>query len=420
MKADDEKIIDFGFWKKVKENAAAEKRPIFVMAPLADVTDAAFRRIIARYSRMGKPGGGPDALWTEFVSADGLCSAGREVLVRDLAFTEAERPIVAQLFTSNSEKMRQAAELVVKLGFDGLDINMGCPDRSIEKQGAGACMMKDPEKAIAVIKAAREGVAVQDIATFSGPARGSRSTVKACVQSPRTVESSVSFAAPIPVSVKTRIGYNKVEIDTWIRALLEQKLPVLTVHLRTRKEMSEVPAHWELMPEIIKLRDDISPETLIIGNGDVASLADAKEKTKKSGCDGVMFGRAIFGNPWLFDRERELETQTAVGRDGQKSFSDRASATEEKELVPGGKAHLAGDKNDFIRERLRVMLEHTELYEKLLGDVKSFAIMKKHYKAYVNGWPAQAGRDGAKELRMKLMEAKDAAEVREIVENYLK
>jgi nifR3 family TIM-barrel protein len=342
--------INFGFWKMVVENAVSEQRPILTLAPMADVTDEAFRRIIAKYSRMGQKGGGPDALWTEFVSADGLCSSGRRVLLRDLAFSENERPIVAQLFTSHPEKMKQATELVAKLGFDGLDINMGCPDRSIEKQHAGAAMMKNVENAIAVIKAAREG------------------------------------AGKLPVSVKTRIGYNKIEIDTWIRALLEQKLPVLTIHLRTRKEMSDVPAHWELMPEIIKLRNEISPETLIIGNGDVESLADAKEKSKKYGCDGIMFGRAVFGNPWLFDENKSKEQRVK-------------SKDEEKKV---------------IGEKLRVMVEHTELFIKLLGDVKSFATMKKHYKAYVNGW------DGAKELRMKLMEAKDAKEAKEIVDEYLK
>jgi nifR3 family TIM-barrel protein len=341
--------INFGFWKKVKKTADASKWPIFTLAPMADVTDAAFRCIIAKYSRMGQKGGGPDALWTEFVSADGLCSAGKKVLLRDLAFSENERPIVAQLFTSHPEKMREAAQLVTSLGFDGIDINMGCPDRSIEKQNAGAAMMKDIESAITVIKAAREGTS-------------------------------------IPISVKTRIGYNKVEIDTWIRTLLEQRLPVLTIHLRTRKEMSDAPAHWELMPEIIRLRNEISPETLIIGNGDVESLADAKEKAKKSGCDGIMFGRAIFGNPWLFDQNKSKEQRVK-------------SKDEEKKV---------------IEEKLRVMVEHTELFEKLLGDVKNFATMKKHYKAYVNGW------DGAKELRMKLMEAKDAKEVKEIVDEYLK
>jgi nifR3 family TIM-barrel protein len=326
-----------GFWEGVKKRAGTE--PFFVMAPLADVTDVAFREIIAKYSRMGKKGGGPAVLWTEFVSADGLCSPGRKVLERDLAYTEGQRLIVAQLFTGHPKKMREACALARELGFDGIDINMGCPDKSIEKQCAGASMMKDPELARKVIESAREG------------------------------------AGDIPVSVKTRIGYNKNEITTWIAFLLELKLPVLTVHLRTRKEMSDVPAHWELMPEIIALRDKISPDTLIIGNGDALSLDDGRQKAQASGADGVMFGRAIFGNPWLFD-------------------------TQKKEVA--------------MREKLEVMLEHTLLYEKLLGDIKNFAIMKKHYKAYVNGW------DGAKELRAKLMETNSGEEVEKIVKEYLK
>jgi tRNA-dihydrouridine synthase len=327
MKKKDKESINFGFWKKVKENSVSEQRPILTLAPMADVTDEAFRRIIAKYSRIGQKGGGPDALWTEFVSADGLCSPGREVLLRDLAFSEAERPIVAQLFTSNPENMKEAAQLIAKLGFDGLDINMGCPDRSIEKQKAGAAMMKDQENAIEIIKAAREGILVKGEVpdtSFGGlldePSRRVRGMGNRGIAQRKNVSGAETLLS-IPISVKTRIGYNKVEIDTWIRTLLEQRLPVLTIHLRTRKEMSDAPAHWELMPEIIKLRNEISPETLIIGNGDVESLADAKEKAEKLGCDGIMFGRAIFGNPWLFDREKSKRERWKDGKMEEKTPS---------------------------------------------------------------------------------------------------
>ncbi len=315
------------FWKHLK-------KPFFVLAPMADVTDCAFRRVIAKYGK-------PDVTWTEFVSADGLASPGRKVLQRDLAFTDAERPIVAQLFSSKPGTMRAAAALCQELGFDGIDINMGCPDKSIEKQGCGSAMIKNPAVARAVIRAAREG------------------------------------APNLPVSVKTRIGYNKNEIATWIPELLAEKPAALTIHCRTRKEMSLVPARWEHIREVTALRDRLSPETLIIGNGDARDMEDARAKAAEFGADGVMLGRAIFGNPWLF------------------------SSLHGPQATP------------TIAEKLRVCVEHTKLYEELLGDIKSFAIMKKHYKAYVNGF------DGAKELRMKLMAATDAAGVEREVEAFL-
>ncbi len=320
--------MEYGFWKKLK-------KPFFVLAPMADVTDCAFRRIIEEHGK-------PDVFWTEFVSCDGLCSPGRKVLLRDLEFTKKEKPIVAQLFSSRPEKMKEAAALCQELGFDGIDINMGCPDRSIEKQGCGSAMIKNPKLAREIIRAAKEG------------------------------------APNIPVSVKTRIGYNKNEIATWIPEILEEGVAALTIHCRTRKEMSLVPARWEHVREVTALRDKIAPETLIIGNGDVKDMDDARAKAKEFGADGVMLGRAIFGNPWLF------------------------SSLHGKQTVPTGK------------EKLSVMVEHTKLYEKLLGDIKSFAIMKKHYKAYVNGF------DHAKEFRAELMEAKDAAEVEERVVEFLK
>lgn len=312
------------FWNTIQ-------KPFFVLAPMADVTDAAFRRIIAKYGK-------PDVVWTEFVSSDGLVLApeeGREKLLKDLEYTEEERPIVAQLFTSRPENMEKAARLAAELGFDGVDINMGCPDRSIEKQGAGAAHIKDVENAKEVIAAARAG------------------------------------AGDVPVSVKTRLGYNKNEIDTWIRALLELDLPALTVHARTRREMSKVPARWEDLKEIVEMRNDISPETLIIGNGDVESIADGRIKLEESGADGAMLGRAIFGNPWLFS-----------------------------EKVP------------TLKEKLTVMVEHTTLFEELLPH-KNFAVMKKHYKAYVSGF------EGASELRQRLMETNSATEVASIVDKFI-
>ena len=318
-------MSNLGFWKKLK-------RPIFCLAPMADVTDCVFRQIIAKYGK-------PDVFWTEFVSADGLAHpVAREKLLIDLKFTEKEHPIVAQIFGGKPENIKSASALCKKLGFDGIDINMGCPDKSIERQCAGASMIKDVQLAKEVIRAAKEG------------------------------------GGGLPISVKTRIGYNKNEIDTWIRALLEEDLAVLTVHLRTRKEMSNVPAHWELMKDIVKIRDEMKKETLIFGNGDAVDIQDAKQKILETGCDGVMLGRAIFGNPWLFSG-------------------------------PLGKIPT-------LKEKLQVMIEHTKLFEEKLGKYKNFAIMKKHYKAYVNGF------DGAKELRVKLMEAKNATEVENITNDF--
>jgi len=313
------------FWNELE-------KPFFVLAPMADVTDAAFRRIITKYGK-------PDVTWTEFVSCDGLLLAdevGKQKLMRDLLFSDEEHPIVAQLFTSVPGHMEKGTTLARELGFDGIDINMGCPDRSIEKQGAGAAHIKDPKRAKEVIEAAKQG------------------------------------AGELPVSVKTRIGYNADETESWIPHLLETNIAALTVHARTRKEMSKVPAQWERIKRAVEIRNEIAPATLLIGNGDALDIADARKKVEETGCDGVMLGRAIFGNPWL--------------------FAEKVPTTEEK---------------------LTVMVEHTKLYEELLGDIKNFAIMKKHYKAYVNGF------DGAKELRMKLMEAESASGVEIIVDSFM-
>jgi nifR3 family TIM-barrel protein len=324
------------FWSTIK-------KPFFVMAPMADVTDAAYRKLIAQ---VGKP----DVTWTEFVSADGLYHT-REIkklpddenpLMRDLHYSEIERPIVAQLFSSKPEMMEYTAELCASLGFDGIDINMGCPDKSIERQGCGAAMIKDPALAKEVVMSARRGAA-----------RAAKDTTQ-----------------PIPVSVKTRIGYNKENIDEWISALLELDLPALTVHLRTRKEMSKVPAHWELMPRIVALRNKISPETLIIGNGDVENLASAQKRIAESGADGVMLGRAIFGNPYVF--AGKASTDVSVG------------------------------------ERLAALTMLAHMFESITPP-KSFSIFRKHIKAFVSGF------DGAAELRAKLMDCENSEAIENVI-----
>ena len=331
------------FWQKLN-------KPFFVLAPMADVTDCVFRQIIAKYGK-------PDVFWTEFVSADGLAHPiAREKLLIDLKFSKDEHPIVAQIFGSKPENIKEASKLCAELGFDGIDINMGCPDKSIEKQGAGAAMIKNGELAIKIINSAKVG------------------------------------ASHLPISVKTRIGYNKNEIETWLPILLKQNISALTVHLRTRKEMSNVPAHWDLMPRIIEIRNEINPNILIIGNGDVIDIDDAKKKCQEYGCDGVMLGRAIFGNPFLFSGGKRSDLKSPKRSDLEEPVNERS----------------------FIQEKLKVMVEHTNLFEKMLGKYKNFAIMKKHYKAYANNF------EGAKELRVKLMETKNAKEVEEIVKDFLK
>ena len=314
-------------------------RPIMALAPMADVTDPAYRRIIAKYSKQSvlNPGLAQFVMWTEFVSADGLARApeeGRQKLLAELQYSEAERPIVAQFFTSNPEHMGQAAARAAELGFDGVDINMGCPDKSIEKQGAGAAHIKNPTLAKEVIAAAKQG------------------------------------AKDLPVSVKTRLGYNKDELDTWLPHILSTGVAAVTIHARTRKEMSLVPARWERVARAVEIRNDLAPDTLILGNGDVTDVAHARQLVEETGSDGAMLGRAIFGNPWLF--------------------------------APAAPS---------LEDKLKVMVEHTKLYEQLLPH-KSFSIMKKHYKAYVNGF------DGAADLRAKLFECNNADEVKIVVDKF--
>jgi tRNA-dihydrouridine synthase len=315
------------FWNKLP-------KPFFVMAPMADVTDVAFRALVAARGK-------PDVFWTEFVSSDGLYHT-REIkkmsdeenpLMRDLVIGEGQRPIVAQIFSSKPEMISYTTKLVAELGFDGVDINMGCPDRAIERQGCGSAMIKNPKLAAEIIRAAKE-------------------------------------ASGLPVSVKTRVGYNKESLDEWLTALLLANPAAITLHLRTRKEMSLVPADWEHMKKAVEIRDRVNPDVLLIGNGDVQDLEDGRIKVAESGCDGAMLGRAMFGNPWVFAGKKPEDTPLA--------------------------------------EKLAALVELARDFEKI-SPPKNFAILKKHIKAFVTGF------DGAADLRARLMEAESADALAAIV-----
>jgi tRNA-dihydrouridine synthase len=247
---------------------------------------------------------------------------------------------------------------------------------SIEKQGCGSAMIKTPDIAIEIIKAAKQGIA--------------------------------DSGKDIPLSVKTRVGYNRDEIDTWVKTVLEQYIAALTIHARTRKDLSQVPANWDYVSRVVKLRDKIAPETLIIGNGDVSDMNDGIEKGTQTHCDGIMIGRALFGNPWIFNKDISIKKKGTW----KQNFFLRLLPNKWSKKIMGDSRYTISDIS--LSDKLHVMLEHTRLFDELLGDVKNFAVMKKHYKAYATGFP------GAKELRIQLMESKNKEEVADIIDNFLK
>lgn len=307
-------------------------KPFFALAPMSDVTDSVFRQLVAKHGK-------PDVFFTEFVSCAGLCSPNREKVRRSLFFTKKERPIVAQVWGADPAQFYECAELIQALGFDGIDINMGCPDKAVEKQGGGAALMKNPKLAQALIRETK---------------RGDRS---------------------LPVSVKTRIGYSNNALDEWLPALLKTGVAAITLHARTRKEMSKSPADWSAIARAVKIRNSLKSKTLIIGNGDVASLEDGLRRAKETGCDGVMVGRAVFGNPWFFNK-----------------------AKQNKEIP--------------LAEKLRALAEHALLFEKHYGGKKNFAVLRKHFKSYITGFP------GAKALRLMLMQTENARQVKVLIKEF--
>lgn len=239
-------------------------KPFIALAPMDDVTDVVFRRTVASVAR-------PDIFFTEFVSVDALAhSRGRVTALTKLKFDKKERPIIAQIWGVEVNHYEIAARMIAEMGFDGIDINMGCPQKKEVKMGAGAALITNPDKAAEIIAAVKRG------------------------------------AGRLPVSVKTRLGYHAIDTENWIAHILRQDIAALTVHTRTAKEMSEPPAHHTEFKKVVALRDKIAPRTIIIGNGDIISRVHGERIAIKFGLDGTMIGRGIFSNTHCFSKKSEI------------------------------------------------------------------------------------------------------------------
>lgn len=316
----------------MKENFWADlPKPFFILAPMEDVTDVVFRHVV-------KEAGAPDVFFTEFTNSDSYCHPdGKDSVRGRLVFTEDEQPVVAHIWGDKPEFFREMSIGMAEMGFKGLDINMGCPVPNVAERGKGSGLIRRPDTAAELIEAAKAG--------------------------------------GIPVSVKTRIGFEQIdELEGWITHLLEQDIVNLSVHLRTRKEMSKYPAHWDMIPKIVELRDKIAPQTLITINGDIPDRKTGLELVEKYGVDGIMIGRGIFKNPFAFEKEPKEHSS--------------------KELL----------------DLLKLQLDLQDKYSELVP--RSIVGLHRFFKIYVKGFP------GANDLRVQLMNTKSTAEVRAILAEF--
>jgi tRNA-dihydrouridine synthase len=293
-------------------------KPFFALAPLDDVTDVVFRTIVAECSK-------PDLFFTEFVNVDGLQSPGRDRVMIRLRKSAKDKPLIAQLWGKTPENFYKTAAELYDMGFVGVDLNMGCPIKAVVNNGCCVALTNNRDLAGDIIQATKEGAGDK-----------------------------------IPVSVKTRLGFNEIDYS-WHEFLLAKGLDSLTIHGRTRKQMSLVPADWEAINEVRKLRDKLSPQTKIVGNGDVMSRQQGLELAKKYKLDGIMIGRGIFNDPFVF-------SETSQWGD--------YSADQKKQLYK----------------------KHIELFGKTwANNERNRNLLKKFCKVYISGF------DGAKELRERLM-----------------
>ncbi len=322
------------------------------------VTDVVFRHVV-------KQAGSPDLFFTEFANATGWVHAGDKAIAGRLVKTDDEHPLVAQIWGGEPGDMEAFAHHCAELGFDGIDINMGCPAKSAVKSG-GSALIRQPDVAVAAIAAAK--------------------------------------TVGLPVSVKTRLGYTYVdEWREWLTTLLQQDIVALTIHLRTKKEMSKVPAHHELIPEIKALRDEIAPQTLLIINGDIRDREHGLELAEKYGIDGVMIGRGVFTNPFCFAvSEPSLSSTPLRPRSSE--------AQQEKQVAPSGVERKDGG-SEHKKALLDLLHYHLDLFDKYQPELgRPFETLKRFFKIYIRDF------DGASDLRAALMLTSSTNEVRKLLQ----
>lgn len=309
--------------------------PFFILAPMENVTDTVFRQIVISCGK-------PDLFFTEFTNTDGMTSIGRKFVEKRLLFTPEEQPLIAQIWGTNPKHFYDTAKICTEMGFSGIDLNMGCPVKDVMMHGACSALIDNPSLARELIQATKDGA-----------------------------------GSAMPISVKTRIGTKTIKTEEWVTFLLEQDIAALTIHGRTSKEQSLVPAHWDEIGKAVQIRNMMGLQTKIIGNGDVESRADGVEKAERYGLDGIMIGRGIFKNPWVFNPD-----------------------IQPTQITP--------------QMRLEKLIEHIELFEKTWEGSKPFPTLKKFVKAYVQGFT------NASDVRTVCMESKTAEELKKYIHTVLK
>ncbi len=357
-------------------------RPIVGLAPMDGVTDAPFRRIVARYGK-------PDVTFTEFTHVNDICRAP-DFLLDSLVYSDLERPIVAQIYGKDPELFYVAAQVVGELGFDGLDINMGCPSRNVANSGSGAGLIRTPELARAIVDATRRGL--NDWANGASlPAerlRTGRLDLIRRMNETRCGRTTVPRRG-LPLSIKTRLGYESDVIDRWMAWLLESEPAAITVHGRTLEQMYRGRADWSAIARAVSCARETN--TRVLGNGDIQSLGEAAARIRETGVDGVLVGRGTLGEPWFFERVEQL-------RSGLRSRSETGDA-----VTLQGPVELA--------RRLAAMLDHARVFEASTKPSR-FPHVRKHLAWYCKGFPHAAA------MRGRMVRASSAADVEAIVREF--